>query len=71
MSDLVVKKLAHDGQEVEILGPTYEPGKPLQPDNWRLKIGTDRKDVMRYLKTSLRYWHGTESYGSEKRKSPA
>jgi hypothetical protein len=70
MSDKTVKKMAHDGQEVEILGATYDKGKPEAPDNWRKKLA-DRDRMLNYLKTAERYWFSEEWYGSEKRKTPA
>ena len=70
MSEKHVKKMAHDGKEVEILGPTYDPGKPDAADNWRKKL-VDRDRMLTYLKTAERYWFSEEWYGSEKRKTPA
>ena len=70
MTEQRVKKTGHDGKEVEILGPTYEEGKPTAADNWRTKL-VDRDRMLTYLKTAERYWFSEEWYGSEKRKTPA
>jgi len=62
----------YDGIEVEILGETYEPGKP-EPEgegNWQRKLQT-REEIEKYLRYAERYWYSTEWYGSEKRKTPA
>ena len=68
--DVKLKVKSHTGDEVEILGPTYEPGKPAVPDRWRAKMGT-REQMLGYLETGERYWFSDEGYGSEKRKTPA
>lgn len=65
-----IKVKSQTGREVEILGPTYEEGKPTTPDRWRGKL-TTRKEMLDYLKTAERYWYSKEWYGSEKRKTPA
>jgi len=65
-----IKKERFDGTEVEILGPTYEEGKPESPDKWRGKM-RDRKEMLKYLETGERYWFAEEGFGSEKRKTPA
>jgi hypothetical protein len=67
-----VTKDSFDGSKVEILGETYEPGKPSPeaPGLWRNKL-QDRKQMLKYLETGLRYWYAKEGYGSEKRKNPA
>lgn len=69
MVEVFEKKKKFDGEEVEVLGANYEDGFPEGPDKWR-KIFTDRKEVLKYLKTSQRYFYG-EGFGSEKRKNPA
>jgi len=48
---------------------TFEPGKPTEPIDWRSKLST-REERLKFLQTALRYWYG-ESYGSERRKTPA
>ena len=70
MAETVLKKKKFDGQEVEILGPTYEKGEPDAPDRWRGKL-RDRKEMLAYLKTGERYWFSDDWYGSERRKTNA
>jgi hypothetical protein len=55
---------------VKVVGPEYEPGVPERPHCWRGKIG-GRQDKLNYLRNGERYWFSKESYGSEKRKTPA
>lgn len=59
-----------DGKKVEILGETYEEGKPESPHRWRDKL-KDREEMLKYLESAERYWSDTEAFGSEKRKKPA
>ena len=68
----VEKKSAPGRDEVEVLGPTFEEGKPESTElgKWRQKLGS-REEKLRYLKTGERYWYSEEWYGSEKRKNPA
>jgi hypothetical protein len=70
MTDTKIKKKKYDGENIEVLGPTYEAGKPEAPDRWRTKL-RDRKEMLAYLKTGERYWFSEEWYGSEKRKTKA
>jgi len=70
MSQNTIRKKKFDGQDVDILGPTYEPGKPQGPGLWRAKLG-NRKDMLAYLKTAERYWFSEDWFGSEKRKKKA
>ncbi|MBN2496052.1 MAG: hypothetical protein JXR96_15775 [Deltaproteobacteria bacterium] len=70
MADESIKKKKFDGEEVEILGPTYEPGKPKGPDRWRGKL-RDRKEMLKYLESGERYWFSDDWYGSERRKTKA
>jgi hypothetical protein len=56
-------------EKVEVLGPTYEPGKPQEPIRWRQKFRS-REEMLKYLQTGERYWFG-QGYGSEKRKTEA
>ena len=60
------------GEKVEVLGETYEPGKPVGEDagKWRQKLET-REEKLKYLRTGERYWYSKEWFGSEKRKNPA
>jgi hypothetical protein len=57
-------------EKENVLGPTYEPGKPEEPYNWRKKL-KNREEMLKYLQTAERYWFSKEWYGSEKRKNPA
>ncbi len=68
----VEKKSAPGRDEVEVLGETYEEGKPEDRElgRWRQKVET-RQDKLKYLETGERYWYSTDWYGSEKRKNPA
>ena len=68
----VEKKKAPGREEVEVLGETFEEGKPEGEDlgKWRQKIGS-RQEKLKYLQTGERYWYGKDWYGSEKRKNPA
>ena len=68
-----IKKQRFDGTEVEILGETYEAGATSSGDkyNWQEKISGDKEEVLKFLKTGLRYWYSDDWFGSEKRKTPA
>ncbi len=68
----VEKKRAPGREEVEVLGSTFEEGKPEGEElgKWRHKLGS-REEKLKYLQTGERYWYGKEWYGSEKRKNPA
>jgi len=59
-------------EKVEVLGETYDKGKPDNKDlgKWRQKL-RDRGEKLKYLESGERYWYGKEWYGSEKRKNPA
>jgi hypothetical protein len=72
MADNVEKKSAPGSKQVEVLGETYEKGKPegKQMGQWRQKLAT-REEKIKYLETGERYWYGKEWFGSEKRKKPA
>ena len=71
MAEKTIKKTKFDGEEVEIVGPTYEEGKPDSISEWRNKM-RDRKEMLAYLATGERYWYSSEpGYGSEKRKTKA
>jgi hypothetical protein len=70
MSSENVKKKSWTGEEVEILGETYDPGKPDFQDAWRGKLKS-RIEMLKYLRTGERYWYSDNWYGSEKRKTPA
>ena len=66
-------KSAPGRDKVEVLGATFEEGKPEvggEEGKWRQKLGS-REEKMKYLQTAERYWYGKEWFGSEKRKTPA
>ncbi len=54
----VEKKSAPGRKEVEVLGATFEEGKPEGQDagKWRQKLGT-RQEKLKYLQTAERYWY--------------
>lgn len=68
----VEKKKAPGRGEVEVLGATFEEGKPEGEElgGWRQKLES-REEKLKYLEAAERYWYGKEWYGSEKRKKPA
>ena len=70
----IEKKKAPGREEVEILGATYEAGKPSGENmgKWRQKL-TSRAENLKYLETGQRYFYSpaSEGFGSEKRKNPA
>jgi len=63
-------KPVHAGAKV--LMPKYEPGRPIEADDWLKKL-TTTDEITRYLKTAERYFCEDldKWYGSEKRKTPA
>jgi hypothetical protein len=72
MAEEVSKKKAPAKKEAEVLGATYEKGKPEGGDlgKWRQKLES-RAEKLRYLESGERYWFGKDWFGSEKRKNPA
>jgi hypothetical protein len=68
----VEKKKAPGRDEVEVLGETFEEGRPEGEDlgKWRQKL-TSREEKLRYLQNGERYWFSEEWFGSERRKTPA
>ncbi len=71
--DYVIEEKAAPGRDkVEVLGATFEPGKPEGEDagKWRQKLES-RAEKLKYLETGERYWYGKEWFGSERRKNPA
>ena len=66
----MIKKEKFDGEEVEIIGETYEPGTPEKAEKWRDKFG-NRAQMLKYLEYGERYWFSDDWYGSERRKKPA
>ena len=68
-----IEKMSAPGRdEVEVLGETFEEGKPTGDEvgKWRQKLDT-REEKLKYLQAGERYWYGKDVYGSEKRKNPA
>jgi len=65
-------KKAPGREKVEVLGETFEEGKPKGEDagRWRQKLAS-REEKLKYLQTGERYWFSKDWYGSEKRKNPA
>jgi len=72
MANKAEGKSASGGEKVEVLGPTFEKGKPEDEDlgKWRQKLES-REEKLKYLESGERYWYGKEWFGSEKRKTPA
>ena len=68
----IEKKSAPGREGVEVLGATFEEGKPEGEEmgKWRQKLES-REEKLRYLESGERYWYGKDWYGSEKRKNPA
>jgi len=68
----IEKKSAPGREEVDVLGATFDEGKPEGEElgKWRQKLGS-RKEKLKYLQTGERYWYGEDWYGSEKRRNPA
>jgi hypothetical protein len=66
------KKSSPGWGEVEVLGATFEEGRPDGEElgKWRQKLGS-REDKLKYLQNGERYWYGEDWFGSEKRKNPA
>ena len=67
-----IEKELFDGSKVEILGETYEAGKPEGEDAgaWMNKVA-GREEFIKYVKQAERYWYNDDWFGSEKRKNPA
>ena len=72
MEYIVEKKSSPGRDEVEVLGATFEEGKPDSEElgKWRHKLGS-REEKLKYLQNGERYWYGKEWFGSEKRRNPA
>ena len=68
----IEKKNAPGRGEVDVLGATYDEGKPMGEDmgKWRQKLDS-RDEKLKYLESGERYWYSDEWFGSEKRKYPA
>ena len=72
MAEKTEKKKRPFGEEVEVLGATYEAGRPEgeEAGRWRQKLES-REEKLKYLQNGERYWYGQDWYGSERRKTPA
>lgn len=68
----VTKKTSPGWGEIEVLGETYDAGKPESEElgRWRQKLES-REEKLKYLRSGERYWYSTDWFGSEKRKNPA
>ena len=68
----IEKKSAPGREEEEVLGATFEKGKPESDElgKWRQKL-VSRQEKLKYLQSGERYWYGKDWYGSEKRRNPA
>ncbi len=68
----VEEKSAPGREKVEVLGATFDEGRPEGEDmgQWRQKLSS-REEKLKYLENAERYWYGKDWYGSEKRKNPA
>jgi hypothetical protein len=68
----IEKTKAPGRDEVEVLGATFEAGRPEGEDvgKWRQKLDS-REERLKYLKNGERYFYSDEWFGSEKRKNPA
>jgi hypothetical protein len=68
----IEKTKAPGRDEVELLGATFEAGKPEGEDagKWRQKLD-NREERLKYLQSGERYFYSDEWFGSEKRKNPA
>lgn len=47
------EKTSFDGTKVQVIGPTYEEGKPEKACNWRKKLQT-REEMLSYLTVGVR-----------------
>jgi hypothetical protein len=68
----IEKKKAPGREEVEVLGATFEEGKPSGEcmGRWSQKLSS-RNEMLKYLQTGQRYFYSQDWFGSEKRKTPA
>lgn len=74
MADYEITIVSAPGRdEVELLGATYEPGKPAKTEEgrWRPRL-SGREEMLNYLKRNERYLYDEDgAFGSERRKNPA
>ncbi|MFC2062710.1 hypothetical protein ACFLS8_02040 [Chloroflexota bacterium] len=68
----IEKKSAPGREKVEVLGATFEKGRPEGENmgSWRQKLES-RQEKLKYLENGERYWYGEDWFGSERRKNPA
>jgi hypothetical protein len=68
----IEKKDAPGWGEIDVLGDTFEEGKPEgeEAGRWRQKLAS-REEKLKYLQNGERYWYSDDWFGSEKRKNPA
>ena len=66
------KAAADKTYKANVIGETFEAGKPTEADAWTKKAA-DRQEILKYIKYSERYWYldYEEWFGSEKRKNKA
>ncbi len=66
------KSKAPGREEVEVLGATFDEGKPSGENmgRWNQKLAS-RAETLKYLQTGQRYFYSQDWFGSEKRKKPA
>ena len=67
MNYKIEKVKAPGRDQVELLGETYEKGRPEgeEAGRWRQKLAS-REEKLKYLQNGERYFYGKD-YGSEKR----
>jgi len=72
MDYTIEEKPAPGRDKVQVLGATFEDGKPVGEElgRWRQKMGS-REEMLKYLQSGERYWYSSDWFGSEKRKNPA
>ena len=68
----IEEKTAPGRDKVQVLGATFEKGKPegKEMGRWRQKLES-REEKLKYLEAGERYWYGKDWFGSERRKNPA
>lgn len=70
--DEILKMKSPGREAVEVLGQTFEEGKPsgAEMGRWSQKLAS-RAETLKYLQTGQRYFYSQDWFGSEKRKTPA
>lgn len=71
LSQTEVKK-NFKGEDVTVIGPSYEAGKPAgeEAGRWAHRLES-REQIMSFLTNGERYFYGDDWFGSERRKNPA